>query len=352
VQSFVANQNTQHLLNANKHAENILTQIPTIVVMAAPDDITGLREAATSFRRSAAQLIRHLEEEATSLRQTMVQDHEQSDQDIEESKNQLVKLEAQIEKVQEEIQTQKSRLDSAIAEFQNQFSKQQESRQEKFTEGEKERADANQLAIEEQEEKFESICTSAGEKLAAFHESSQEAAQSHIETLGELLKQAEKLVHVIGNTGMVGGYQKTANTARNTARFWQVVAVLSFAGLITFAILLFYSTQKPDFAWSIFAGRAFVAGTFGLAAAYASRLSDRHEEVERYNRRVELELASIDPYLVGIPEPKQQEIKEELAKRMFGQKPLPRKDSKVSGTNADTINLLRDLVIELVKKQG
>jgi len=176
VQAFVANQNPQHLLNANEHAENILIQIPTIVVMAAPGDITGLREAATSFRRSTAQLIRHMEEEATSLRQSIVKDHEQSDHDIEESKSQLVKLESQIEKVRDEIQNQKSRLDSAIAEFQNQFSKQQESRQEKFTAGEKERADANQLAIEEQEEEFDEICETAGEKLRVFHSTGEEAA--------------------------------------------------------------------------------------------------------------------------------------------------------------------------------
>ena len=62
-------------------------------------------------------------------------------------------------------------------------------------------------------------------------------------------------------------------------------------------------------------------------------------------------LASIDPYLMGLPTTKQEEIKEELAKRLFGQKPISKKHAKVSGTNADLLNLLRDILSESMKKQ-
>ena len=363
VQSFVSNQNVAHLTNANKHAENILPQIAAIPVLATPDDVDGMREAFTSFRRSAGQLIHNLEQEASNFRDEMDQDRLTSSQNIESSKEQLVELETELERIQAEIQSQKGRLDTAIAEFQNQFSKKQDVRQEQFAEAEKERNDANKKTIVEQEEqfstvkenhkeKFAGICEAADEKLISFQTSSEKTVQSYIEALDEYKTQAETLVHVIGNTGMVGGYQKTANTARNTARFWQCIAIGAFAGLIWFAIKVFSATQSPDFTWSIFAGRVFVAGTFGIAAAYASRLSDRHEEIERYNRRVELELASIDPYLVGIQKDKQESVKEELAKRMFGQKPVPKKQSKVSGTNADILNLLREMVTELIKKSG
>lgn len=363
VQSFVSNQNIAHLTNANSHADNILPQIAAIPALVTPDDVDGMREAITSFRRSAGQLIHNLEQEASEYREAMDQDRQTSNQSIDDSKESLSELEAELERVQTEIQSQKSRLDTAIAEFQSQFSKQQDVRQEQFTEAEKDRADANRETFEKQEERFStiadehkkklaSICEAAGEKLKSFQDSREKAVQSDIRALEEYKKKAETLVHVIGNTGMVGGYQKTANIARNTARFWQGAAIVAFAGLIWFAIKVFSATQSPDFAWSVLTGRVFVAGTFGIAAAYASRLSDRHEEIERYNRRVELELASIDPYLVGIQVDRQEAIKEELAKRMFGQKPIPKKQPKVSGTNADILNLLRSMVTELIKRQG
>ncbi|MBU8920266.1 MAG: hypothetical protein KOO63_00245 [Bacteroidales bacterium] len=363
IQAFVSNQDTGHLVKANSHADNFLPHVGAIPTLVTPADVDGMRDAITSFRRSAGQLIHHLEQEADDHREVMDKDRETSSENIDAAKDRVAEVEAELEKLEGAIQTQKARLDTAIAEFQSQFSKHQDVRQEQFTEAEKERADANKEAIDEQEEqftatseahkeKFAGICDDAKKNFSSFQTETKATVDGFIKELEEYKAQAEKLVHVIGNTGMVGGYQKTANSARNTARFWQGVAIVSFIGLIWFAIKVFMATQGPDFSWSIFAGRAFVAGTFGIVAAFAARQSDRHEEAEWYTRRVELELASIDPYLVALPEKTQHQVKEELAKRLFGQKPLPKKQPKVSGTNADLMNLVRDMVSELIKKQG
>jgi hypothetical protein len=273
----------------------------------------------------------------------------------------LTELQTQLETTQNEIQTQKGRLDTAIAEFQQQFSKQQDARQEQFTAAEKERTEGFSKALDERDkkfdevsdahkERFDKICDAASDKLAKLHEETTVQIKSYIGTLDEYKEKAEKLVHVIGNTGMVGGYQKTANTERTTARVWQVLAVLSLGGFIWFAVSLSSAALAAQISWGNFGARAVVAFAFGIAAAFCARQSDRHEDSEAYNRRIELELASIDPYLVGLPDDTQHAVKVELAKRLFGQKPTPKKQQKVSGTNADLLRMTIETITELAKK--
>ena len=59
--------------------------------------------------------------------------------------------------------------------------------------------------------------------------------------------EAEKLVQVIGNTGMVGGYQKVANQERISAWIWHVLTLVFITGLITFASLRFIPRFKETF---------------------------------------------------------------------------------------------------------
>ena len=166
-------------------------------------------------------------------------------------------------------------------------------------------------------------------------------------------KQAEKLVHVIGNTGMVGGYQKTANQERAAAHFWQFVAFIAFGGLISFAIYAFLATGE-GFSWMQVSGRVFVALTFGILAAYAARQADRLHASEHANRRIELALASVDPYLASLPREMSDEVKRALAEKFFAlveQSPqIKRKQPRVTGTSTDALRMALEAVIELAKK--
>ena len=147
-------------------------------------------------------------------------------------------------------------------------------------------------------------------------------------------------MHVIGNTGMVGGYQHVANSERKSAVIWKCVTVVSMIGLVVFGVLAFVGTEAADFSWSKLGGRVFAAATIGILAAFAARQSAWHDDRERYNRRMELELASIDPYLANLPKDIQDKVKEVLAERFFGQKE-PAKGAKRSETSGTSLDLAR-----------
>ncbi len=167
-------------------------------------------------------------------------------------------------------------------------------------------------------------------------------------------EKAAELITIITNTGLIGGYQKIANKEHTTSTRWHTIAILSFMGLIAFALLAFLATLPEQFHWGKVGSRAFVALTFGILAAYAARLADKHEAIERKNRKMELELAAIDPYLLELPVETRHKIKEELASRLFGQSEQTEitTDSKTSGSAFDLLRMALETIGNLTKKAG
>lgn len=322
VNQYRTNQNVGHLSNANSQADGVLTQLGTMIYPAAPSDIEGVRDAVASFRKSAGQYLRYIEDEHSSL------------------KTRMSELSGQLQQASAEVSSQKSRLDTAISQFQQQFSQAEDTRREQFTQGERAREDKFVAAMKGKDEEFRSAeeersgafsgalddrCNAVDQLLKKSRDETdeqrvklEEDASSLLDHLSESKSRAEELVHVIANTGMVGGYQRVANEERLAARLWEGIAVIAMSGLVGFAVYAFFGTLNDDVKWGVFLARAFVAITFGVLAGYAARQAEKHHQVERRNRRVELELASIGPFLAELPEEERNEAKKRLAARLFG----------------------------------
>ncbi|GAU08885.1 hypothetical protein [Desulfoplanes formicivorans] len=347
INAFNSNGNVGHLTNANNHADNVLVNLSNIVSPSLPRDIDGIRESVTSFRRSAGQFIRNLEVEHNDL---------------------AAKYEAisqQFEGITAEINTQKGRLDTAITQFQQQFSEAEDRRREQFEQAKDKRKEDYETLVGDIEESFNSNLEKLQEKfqslLDAVKESRDKAHKELTLSAEEIIKQIEKqkekaseLVTIITNSGMVGGYQTVANKAKTSSIIWQVIAVLSFLGLIAFAIVAFKATFSETLHWGKVGARVFVAITFGILAAYAARQADKHEEAERKNRKMELELAAIDPYLSELPVETRHKIKEELASRLFAQSENSTviNGSKTSGSIVDLLRMALESIDNLSKKSG
>lgn len=343
------------LINANGRAENLLIKISNLIIPSDYADIKGIREATSSLRRSVGQYIRNIKNEQNNF------------------KKGIEGLEGKINELSTTIDNQKTRLDEAITQFQQQFSQAEEQRRGQFTQSQEKWTQEFTMAVDKRKAEFtqeqEALKQAQGEflneinnkknmlenelktKNEQFVNELSAKIESYIKKFEGYKKRAEELVHVIADTGMVGGYQEFANKERRAALLWKIVAVLSFIGLIGFAIVAFYIVLQEKFDWSLVAGRVFVASTFGVLGAYAARLADRHEEKEKINRRMELELASIDPYLVGLPEEVLHKLKASLAERLFARKePIKaKKKEEISGSSYDLIKQLVETLRDLVK---
>lgn len=122
--------------------------------------------------------------------------------------------------------------------------------------------------------------------------------------------------------GMAAGYNKIANQEKKSKIIWQIITVVSMLSIIGYGIY-FTNQFKPvdqvfsDINWGSFFARIFVMSAIGALSTYSSKQAKRHSDMERYNRKMELELASIDPYLAVMPNDITIKIKEELAPTFF-----------------------------------
>jgi hypothetical protein len=315
--------------------------------------VEGVREGVVAFRRSAGQHLRHLEAAA------------------DETEKRIQELADRIRETTSEIQSQKGRLDQAIATFQEQFQTGEQARasevrnaeakrQEQFTQAQQQRTEAHdQLSSEwkntlaglaqEYEKRFEVLAEDSDTTFAEKRSQFDEAAKAALAILNEQREEAKKIVRVIARTGMAGGYQEVADQEGRRALGWHAIGVVAVVGLVVFAIVAFVATLAPDVEWTVFGARLFVAAAFGLLAAYAERQANRHADSERRNRRWQLVLASVNPYLTDLPEERQHEIKALIAEKVFAaSEPVAGAENNVGA--ASLFKLLQVAVENLTKR--
>lgn len=146
-------------------------------------------------------------------------------------------------------------------------------------------------------------------------------ASAHLTKLAEFEAEAKKIVGIIGNVGVTGNYQKIANRELRFAEIMRILSLLSFLVLGWTVWQIVQQVNADDFNWEVALFRLAVGLAFLGPAIYCARESSRHRTNEERNRRVELELASLGPYLEKLPDEKAKEVREALARLYFGNEP-------------------------------
>jgi hypothetical protein len=258
---------------------------------------------------------------------------------------------------------EKQRADNVIAQMQQQFSVAQESRQTEAISNEGKRADEFEAAEEVRAEENETAQASRQKLFDAFiigaktaHESlrSELANQSKalIDSLAEQKVHAEKVVGIISTEAVAHGYGKTANEERDAAKAWRLVAVVALVVWIIAGLVFFGLTYDKDLSLSALARQFLISTPFVLLAGFAALQVSKHQRAERLNRQQELEIAAIDPYLATFDDDTRNEVKRQLAEKLFGQREaeVPKGDSKqIFDTVSDTLKTVKQLQESLKK---
>lgn len=170
-----------------------------------------------------------------------------------------------------------------------------------------------------------------------------------INKLNAKLAEANKIVNIVGNVGVTGNYQNIANQHKTSANFFRWVA-LSF--MVVMSILLIWSIidlSKGEFDIYKSLIRILAAALLTYPAIYASRESNKHRILETQNRNLELELASIGPFIELLPEDKKQAIKEDLVKKYFGNQ-ISTTDPKDEDISINGLEKILKTILPFVKK--
>jgi len=311
VQNFIANGNEGHIVNANANLDGLLTNLAQILVPISPNEITGLREGADAYRTALESNLRKAHDSLAAY---------QTD---------LAGLQEKLSGLTSEVSTERQRLSSLASEHQSQFSNAQEARSKDYLEAQTSRQDKFATLLADYTQKLadqtadfqrqrDLLEKAQKEELASLTARYQDRASKLVETIQQHLEHVEKLVGVIGNLGVTSGYQKAAIEARNTARFWQGVALASLSAIIVVAYKAFLPLVQGAFSWESFAGRIFVSLTVGVLAAYAISQADKYQQIERRSNKLALELAALGPFVASLPTEKQEEFRIRVGDRSFG----------------------------------
>ena len=87
------------------------------------------------------------------------------------------------------------------------------------------------------------------------------------------------------------------------------------SGLLIFSI---WKIWDINYDWHKAIIRIIASAILIYPATYASRESSKHRKIENLNRKLELELSSISPFIEILDEAKKQEIKVKLVEKYFG----------------------------------
>lgn len=272
-------------INSVNHEKN-----EVITVLESTEEY---RKVLENYNRQLYEKVKSLSEEITNLRGIIAEDKKQTEKDLNNFKN--------------TINTERQRLDSFATKYQDQMAADQKS----FSELEGSLKDAFNTAQEERKNVFDST-------IGIFKADSVNLIENYGKKFSDYEHQVENIVGVVNTNMFSHRYKQVADDAKERSKNWHRLAVFLMAVGAGFAIYTFVVSLSDDITWIKFIAKIFATITIASGAVYAARQATKQEKVERYARKIEMELVAIDPFIQSLEKEKQSEIKEEIAKKIFG----------------------------------
>ncbi|GAB4317845.1 MAG: hypothetical protein Kow0074_06690 [Candidatus Zixiibacteriota bacterium] len=340
LREFADNNDPALLLTANNHVDELIPLLVNLRVPQSAEDVAELRDTVRSFRISAGQHAANLEREIHKL------------------EARITALNTKLSDIDSEAKAQKGRVDSVIAEFQKQFSDAEERRRISVEESAKalqvkhevlmSNAERQLLTtitdhktrlgeIEKQldrltrdvEVNLEDLSSSTKDRLETLIESEmskfEEVRDAHSKSSAEALEEldqrrseAAKLIQLISDIAVTGDYSKTADRHERAANRLRWAALVFMTLMVAVAsVTVWHGVTAFD--WRLTILRMLTTLIFAIPAYYAARESEGHRRAANRSRRMQLELASIDPYLSSVSDAHREELKTKLAEKFFAQ---------------------------------
>jgi hypothetical protein len=265
---------------------------------------------------------------------------QEQNSELEGFDSRLQSAEQQLEQFNTQFEQQKTRVDSLINDQQDKFAQSQQQRQAEFT-----------SFVDQRQDDFDQSKTEQKSTFETFYQQQENEGQTCIETLQKYCGHAKEIVGIIGNIGVTGNYQRIANEEKKTANLFRWIAVGCFGSMLIAVItVLILSFIFETFSWDMALFRVITALVFAAPGVYCAMESSKHRRKEQENRKIELELASISPFLEKIDnEADVQQILKQLAPQYFGNRTVENGESLLPQLDPNTLQVLKP-IIELAIK--
>ncbi len=295
INTFKGDQNVGHLNTANTYIDSMITAISQ-----TPFVTLGLQKGALSKAANAYSdtLDQHLSKVSLFI-----------DTEIEAEKINLTKLKTDIlvnvkelAALKEKLQIVEQSIQQQTATFNAQFQANETNRDTKF---------------EAIRAKYEKKADDGFSELAI-------KSELIIKVLNSYQEKAAKVYGVVSNTLQAGAYSSYANEEKKTANFYRFFAIVFMISGVAILVVpeilkIINDLENYQLDWHLTLGRVPFSLILFVPAFYLAKESGKHRNTEIINRRRELILSTIDPYLALFDEAKAQQIKSDIAKGVFSE---------------------------------
>jgi hypothetical protein len=320
VTNFIANKNVGHLANAASQIEGAgipyLAQIP--LVGAAPGGEV-LAKIANEFGNQTQGMLKSVLGERDRLQR-----------EVEALISQIGKLSTQVQTLTEAVAKQQADAMNVVQAVQTAYSAKEQELQKAFDGVVAAQAKAHDTLVEKH---------LADAKVARDSASAEQ--QVLISQLEERLARAKRIVGIIGNIGVTGNYQETARQEAHAADVWRRVTLGAFIVATAIGAAALWLAHDADIKLTV-ARMLFALLILGVTV-YTGRESARHRSNADRAKRVELELASLGPFVESLDKERQDALREKLTSEYFGKETEPHQVTPIVDPNK-LVDLLRDSI--------
>lgn len=164
----------------------------------------------------------------------------------------------------------------------------------------------------------ETMRDNSSESMSRFEEESKALIEKTQSAFDSHEKEVAKMVGILSRDSFSYNYGQESDNARKSAKMWHIIAIASMIAVVGFAVFAFVFTLTRDVTWVNVVTKILVTGAGTSIAAYAAKQASKQDKMERYAKRTALELAAFDPFIRSLEQTKQDELKAEITKRIFG----------------------------------
>ncbi|MBW3513124.1 hypothetical protein KO537_00010 [Shewanella sp. NKUCC01_JLK] len=341
--SYISNSNVGHLNNTSAHIDNLMAQINALPIVKPAITEQSFTKSLLDFKALAEKSFSEMKKAKDDLVDS-VDKISKNSIDQQEKLDGLVK---EIESYDREVSDSIGNFNERFEEAEKKYISQLDSKTDEFNKRYEDYSEAFDSKLEENieanQENIIKIVSEHKEQHKQQLNSQKTAADSVLRELEDKRAEASNLLQIIGNIGITGNYQNIANNEKKAADNWRRIALGLMIGMVLIIGITIFISATNGFDWKLALFRVGAAFVLAIPAAYAAKESAKHRALENHNRRAELELASLDPYLEKLPEETRNKVKEELTKQFFGLNKMQEKvEEQVS--NKAIFELLKSVV--------
>jgi hypothetical protein len=340
INTFIGNNNIGYINNAINNLNSAIARARNLPIPTSKNDF-DFSKAVADFQQTVQDAYEQLKSQNEKLKTDLLA----LQTDLNTKQETIKALAMQLAEKQTEIQNVLNKYNNEFEALKTNANNTIETERKKFSDN----FDADRKKFKESIDADKETYKKEYENQKAFFDAK---ANSIIEKLEQKLAEANKIVNIVGNVGVTGNYQKIAEQHKASADLFRRVA-LGF--MIVMSVLLICSIielSNTDFNPYKALVRILAAAVLTYPAVYAASESSRHRKLETQNRKLELELASIGPFIELLPEEKKQSIKENLVNKYFGNNNQGESDKKEDSDEVSISGLEKILktILPYIKK--